>query len=82
MRLQMTFGDELLVTLDTDKWSLSSMSSHVSLKISSLSKLFKTFFERANQYLFFIFWALDFFELLYNQFSVKNDITYNIERIR
>jgi len=71
MSLQMAFGDELLVALNADEWSFTSVSSHVCLQISSLSKLFQTLFKGANQYLFFIFRPLDFFKLFYNQFSVK-----------
>jgi hypothetical protein len=80
--LQVAFCNKLLVALNAYEWSLASMCPHVSLEVSGLCKLFQTLFKRANQYLFFIFGPLYFFEFFcINQFSVKN-VTYKVVKIR
>jgi len=65
MGLQVTLGYKLLIALYANKWSLSGVGPHMRLEVTCLSKLFKTLFERTYQYLFLVFWALDFFKLLY-----------------
>lgn len=64
MGLQVALGNKLLVALNADEWSLSSVGPHVSLQVTCLSKLFQALFERTNQYLFLVFWSLDFLKLL------------------
>lgn len=59
----MTLGDELLVALNANEGSLSCVGPHVGLQIACFSKLFETLFKWTNQYLFLVFWPLNFFKL-------------------
>jgi hypothetical protein len=65
MGLQMPLGNELLIANATHKWSFPCMCPHVSLQVTSLRKLLKAFFKRANQDLLFFLGPFDLFYLTY-----------------
>jgi len=65
MGLQVSLSYKLLIALNANEWSLSRMSPHVRLEVTCLGKLFEALFERTYQYLFLVFWPLDFLKLLY-----------------
>lgn len=58
VRLQMAFGDEVLLTLRAGEGALPSVGPHVRFQVAGLLKLLETALKRANQQLNFIFGAL------------------------
>lgn len=68
--LQMTFSDELLVTLIADKRTLSSVGPHVCFQVACLRKLFEALLERTHEYLLLLLRPLHLFDLSYISFAL------------
>ncbi len=65
VRLQVTLGDELLLTEAANEGALARVRTHVRLQVTSLRKFLEAFFEGADEYLLLLLGPLHLLDLRY-----------------